>query len=86
MERWALTAGVAQRTLAQGRSMGTKRVPIDSDLLRRLYVHEALSTVEIAARLGCADRTILRRLRRAGIDVRPRGPVPTSRAERMGIG
>ncbi len=58
---------------------------IDSELLRRLYVDEGLSTVEIATKLGCADKTILRRLRRAGIDIRSRGPVPRSRAESIGI-
>jgi len=59
---------------------------IDPELLRRLYVDEGLSTVEIATKLGCPDNTIRRRLRRAGIDIRPRGPVPRSRAERIGIG
>ncbi len=58
---------------------------IDPGLVKRLYVDEALSTVAIAAKLGCADKTILRRLRRAGIDVRPRGPVPRSRVESIGI-
>jgi len=58
---------------------------IDPGLLKRLYVDEALSTVAIAAKLGCADMTILRRLRRAGIVVRARGPVPRSRAESIGI-
>ena len=65
--------------------MHPSRVPIDPELLRRLYVDEGLSTPEIAAKLGCADVTILRRLRRLGIDVRPRGPVPVSRAEAIGI-
>jgi hypothetical protein len=60
-------------------------MPIDPGLLKRLYVDEALSTVTIAAKLGYADTTILRHLRRAGIDVRPGGPVPRSRAESNGI-
>lgn len=66
--------------------MGTRQTPIDSGWLRRLYVDEGLSSVAIAAKLGCADNTILRRLRRTGIEVRPRGPVPRSRAARIGIG
>ena len=60
-------------------------MPIDPGLLKRLDLDEALSTVTIAAKLGYADTTILRHLRRAGIDVRPRGPVPRSRAESNGI-
>ena len=56
---------------------------IDPELLRRLYVDEALSTVEIATKVGCAGNTILRRLRRAGIDIRPSGPVPGGRADRF---
>ena len=58
--------------------MGATRIAIDPGLLKRLYVDEALSIVAIAGRLGCADNTILRRLRRAGIEVRPRGPIPKS--------
>ena len=58
---------------------------VDPVFLRRLYVDEGLSTVEIAAKLGCAGNTILRRLRRAEVEIRPRGPVPRSRADLTGI-
>jgi hypothetical protein len=51
-------------------------VAIDPVVLRRMYVDEALTVNEIAARLGCAATTIFRRLRRFGIPVRRRGPVP----------
>lgn len=49
---------------------------IDPELLRRLYVEEGLTAEEIAARIGCAGNTILRRLRRLGIARRGRGPLP----------
>lgn len=65
--------------------MGARRISIDRGELERLYVDEALSIVAIAGRLGCADNTILRRLRGAGIEVRPRGPVPKRRGEGAGI-
>src|SRR2546427_551912 len=51
-------------------------VPIDPDVLRRLYVEERLTGSQIAHRLGCAEITVLRRLRRFGIPARPRGPLP----------
>src|SRR3972149_3362535 len=50
-------------------------VPVEAETLRRLYVDERLTTDQIAAQLGCAAITILRRLRRLGIPVRPRGPL-----------
>jgi hypothetical protein len=62
--------------------MRTRRVRINSGLLQRLYVDEGLSAAEIAVMLGCAGNTILRRLHRAGVAVRPRGPVPDNRADR----
>jgi len=50
-------------------------VPIDEELLRRLYVDERLTGREIARQLDCGEITILRRLRRFGIRARPRGPL-----------
>jgi hypothetical protein len=50
-------------------------VPIDRRLLTRLYVEERLTAEVIASRIGCAPITILRRLRRYGIQARPRGPL-----------
>src|SRR2546427_3971763 len=50
-------------------------VRIDPDVLRRLYVEEGLPRSQIAPRLGCAEITVLRRLRRFGIPARPRGPL-----------
>jgi len=54
-------------------------VPIDPELLRRLYVDERLTTDAIAARVGCAPITILRRLRRFGIPARKRGRLPQAK-------
>lgn len=51
-------------------------VPIDAELLRRLYVDERLTTTEVAARLACGATTVGRRLRQFGIPARHRGPSP----------
>jgi len=51
-------------------------VPVDADLLRRLYIDERLTVAQVAARLSCGQTTILRRLRHFEIPARPRGPVP----------
>jgi hypothetical protein len=56
--------------------MRSRSSPTDPGFLRRLYVDERLSAIAIATRLGCSGTTILRRLRRLGIGIRPRGPVP----------
>src|SRR5205809_5416935 len=50
-------------------------VPIDPDVLRRLYVEERLTSSQIANGLAWAEITVLRRLRRFGIPARPRGPL-----------
>jgi hypothetical protein len=62
--------------------MPSSRVSIDAHLLRELYVAHGLTTEQIAARVGCASRTVLRRLRREGIRTRRRGPAPTRSAPR----
>src|SRR5437879_12364790 len=49
-------------------------VTIDCDLLRRLYVDEALTFQEIGVALGCGATTVARRLEQAGVPARPRGP------------
>jgi hypothetical protein len=74
-----------RRLVVEDRDMNGSRIAIDQEVLRRLYVDDGLSTVDIATKLGCAGVTILRRLRRLGIGVRPAGPVPHSRAEAIGI-
>jgi hypothetical protein len=51
-------------------------VAIEQERLRRLYVDERLTTMEIAARLGCGPTTIRRRLKRFDISPRHRGPDP----------
>jgi hypothetical protein len=60
MRVWALTRRLFRRTLASRPSMGARRISIDPELLEWLYVEETLSIVAIAARLGCADNTVLR--------------------------
>jgi hypothetical protein len=50
-------------------------VPIDADLLKRLYIDERLTAETIARQISCAPITILRRLRRFNIPTRPRGPL-----------
>ena len=55
-------------------------VPVDAECLRRLYLDERLTIVQIARMLRCGGTTILRRLRRFGIPARPRGPVPGYRS------
>ena len=60
-------------------------VPIDAEVLRRLYVDERLTSDAIAAQLGCAGITILRRLRTFGIPARPRGPLRQAKTLRGNI-
>lgn len=67
---------------AQRSSMHPSSVPIDPETLKRLYVDERLTADEIAARVGCGQITILRRLRRFGISARPRGPRVAARSPR----
>jgi hypothetical protein len=62
--------------------MHPSQLPIDADVLKRLYVDERLTTEGIAARVGCAPNTVLRRLRKLGLPVRPRGPRPGLGAKR----
>lgn len=49
-------------------------VPIDNEVLRRLYLDQQLTAGEIATKLGCSPITVLRRLERFGIHRRRRGP------------
>ena len=51
-------------------------IAIDEEQLRRLYLDERLTAAEVATRLGCGATTVGRRLRRFGIQARPRGPSP----------
>ena len=58
--------------------MHPRYVPVDAGLLKRLYVDERLPAQNIACQLGCTPTTVFRRLRRFGIQARPRGPLPGS--------
>ena len=51
-------------------------VPVEAETLRRLYVDERLTAENIARQLGCTPTTVLRRLRRFAVPVRPRGSRP----------
>jgi hypothetical protein len=51
-------------------------VAIEREGLRRLYVDERLTTIEIATRLACGPTTIRRRLKRFNIAPRHRGLDP----------
>lgn len=55
-------------------------VTVDPAALRRWYVDDRLAMAAIAIRVRCGSTTIGRRLRAAGIPVRPRGPVPGVRS------
>src|SRR2546427_7555872 len=54
--------------------------PIEAEQLRQLYDEAQLSSAEIAARVRCFSATVLRALRRFGIQTRTRGPAPHRRA------
>lgn len=51
-------------------------IPIDEELLGRLYVEEGLTIVQVSHQLGVGATTVSRRLRGLGIRARPRGPAP----------
>jgi hypothetical protein len=52
-----------------------RRLSIDVDTLRAMYVDQRLAITAIASRLGCGPSTVGRRLHRFGIPTRARGPV-----------
>jgi len=58
---------------------------IDPAELKNLYVDEGLTTSEVATRFGCSAMTILRRLMRFQIPVRPRGTCPKHADRRRGL-
>jgi len=49
---------------------GVDRVRLDEDKLRYMYETEGLSASAIAIQLNCSVRTVLRRLRRAGVEIK----------------
>lgn len=53
---------------------GKSFIPVDEEVLRQLYAVDGLTSREISERLGIGFRTILRRLKKFGIDTRPPGP------------
>lgn len=55
------------------------RIDVDDGWLRRRYLVEKATIIEIAAELGCSNQSVSRYLKRAGIPARPRGS--GSRAE-----
>lgn len=66
--------------------MHPRYVAVERENLKRLYADERLTTIEIAARLGCGPTTIRRRLQRFGIGTRHRGPDPVRWRARRDLG
>lgn len=64
--------------------MGRKPVDIDVERLRRLYLGEGKSMVEIARMFGTSRETIRNRLHSEGIPVRPRSYPGSSKRFRVG--
>ncbi len=62
-----------------------QRVAISERELRELYVSQAQTIEQVAARYGLAATTISRRLREVGISARPRGPVPIQPSDRESL-
>lgn len=54
------------------------RKDIDIAEMTRLYKNEGLTLRDVGKRLGVSHDTVAARLKDAGIDLRPRGPKPTS--------
>jgi hypothetical protein len=54
--------------------VSSRRLSIDADALRAMYVDDRLTIEAIAARLGCGPSSVGRRLHRFGIPTRARGP------------
>ncbi len=67
-----------------GWNKGIDRVKLDEDKLRFLYEQERLSASAIAKQFGCDVKTVLRRLKRAGVELKrhyyeqPRETTPES--------
>jgi len=55
-----------------GWNKGVDRVKVDEEKLRVMYVVEGLSASAIAKQIGCSLNTVLRRLKRAGIELKQR--------------
>lgn len=74
---WSATA-IRKLLIANGVVMRTPWHAADcsTEDVKRLYVDEGLSTFAVAARLGCSDRTVIRRLESAGIKRREDGSDP----------
>ena len=46
---------------------------MSKDKLQELYIVQGLSAHKIASKFGCAHSTVIRRLRKYDIEIRPRG-------------
>lgn len=53
---------------------GKSFIHVDGEQLKQLYEVEKLTARQIAARLGIGHRTVVRRLHKFGIEVKPPGP------------
>lgn len=53
---------------------GKSFIPLDTDLLKSLYLEQKMTVREIAAITGVSSNTVLRRLRAVGVERRAQGP------------
>lgn len=76
-------AGVQMRPRGGGDRAATRKVlAVSDDELARLYVEDELSTVELGDRFACSPTLVRRRLKAAGVQMRP----PTRRKSQRGSG
>lgn len=68
-------ANIPMRNLSQARRT-LFGIEIEPDELRRWYLEEQQSAIEIAYRLGCSDATVRRRLKEYGIPIRGAAETP----------
>jgi hypothetical protein len=73
MKDWTLTGA---RGDGDGEEMYPYCVFIDAVTLRRLYIDQLLTTVQVARHFKCSPSTVRRQLLRFGIPARRRGPAP----------
>src|SRR5918999_5900360 len=66
-------------------SAASLRAAISAVELRDLYVTRGLTIEKVGAHFGVAAATIRRRMRDLEVDVRPRGPVSSTRSARLGV-
>ncbi len=82
----AIQSRLVQLGIASRTPWAWNAVECDIEEVRRLYVDERLSLVRTAARLGCSESTIRRKLAAAGVQCREDGSEPKyARADFSGV-